>query len=241
MNLIKRSVFFFTVLLTVSSLWAQRKNQLEFYAGAAFPLSPDLFKEYTKVGVSGNAQYVIFPSPRLGITFNVGYERFSTDNEKFVEAFSESSTGQPASFWAQQVFTTPTGTIRINPSADISSHLIRLGGGIRPYLTAPEAGTQIFLLGHVSYNLITNDFNSTDLPYAYDVSTGFLQWATLNDEQWEQTIGENDDKVLGFGFGGGVEIPAGNSFNLVLQGLFNIISTEGESSSFMGVTAGVVF
>jgi len=241
MSLMKRSVFLLAVFLTVSSLWAQRKNQIEFYAGAAFPLSPDLFKEYTKVGVSGNTQYVIFPSPRLGITFNVGYERFSTDNKKFVEAFSASTTGQPASFWAQQTFTTPTGPVRLNPSAEISSNLIRLGGGIRPYLTAPEASTQIFLLGHASYNLITNDFNSTDLPYAYDANTNFLQWATFDDKTWEQTIGENDEKVFGFGLGAGLEIPAGTSFNLVLQGLFNIISTADESTSFMGVTAGVVF
>ncbi|MGH7452336.1 MAG: hypothetical protein ACRENG_13395 [bacterium] len=240
-----RSAKFFmlmaVLLLGVNDLFAQRKKQIEFYAGAAFPLSPDDFKEYTKVGLSGNAQYVIFPSPRLGITFNIGYERFSVDNEKFTEAFSTQLTGQPASFWASQVFTTPTGTVRINPSSDISASLIRFGGGIRPYLTAPEANTQIFLLGQVNYNLINNKYSATDLPYQYDSATTILQWATFDDDTWEQTIGENDENVVGFGLGGGLEIPAGESFNIVLQGLFNIISTKDQSTSFVGVTAGLVF
>ncbi len=242
MKIAKSFLLVILLFTTANNVVAQRRSQIEFYAGAAFPLSPDDFKEYTNVGLSGNAQYVIFPSPRFGITFNVGYESFSTNNEKFVEAFSENQTGQKASFWASQVFTAPGGgTLRINPSADIKSHAIRFGGGIRPYLTAPEANTQIFLLGQVNYNIITNDFNATELPYAYDPDTNFLQWATFDDDDWEKTIGENDDKVFGFGFGGGLEIPAGASFNLVLQGLFNVISTEGESTSFVGVTAGLVF
>jgi hypothetical protein len=234
-------VAFLLFVSTASNVFAQRKNQIEFYGGAAFPLSPEDFKEYTKVGLSGNAQYVIFPSPRFGVTFNVGYERFSTDNEKFVDAFSTTFTGQSASYWASQTFVTPGGQIRINPSADISASLIRVGGGIRPYLTAPEANTQFFLLGQANYNIINNNYSATDLPYAFDSNTSFLQWATFDDKQWEQTIGENDDKVFGFGLGGGVEIPAGESFNLVLQGLFNIILTDNESTSFVGVTAGLVF
>jgi hypothetical protein len=242
MRIAKSFLHVIILLITASTVLGQRRSQIEFYAGSAFPLNPDDFKEYTKVGLSGNAQYVIFPSPRFGITFNVGYESFSTNNEKFVEAFSESQTGQKASYWASTVFTTQTGeTVRINPSADIKSHLIRFGGGIRPYLTAPEANTQIFLLAQANYNLITNDFNATELPYAYDPDTNFLQWATFDDADWEKTIGENDDKVFGFGFGAGLEIPAGSSFNIVLQGLYNIVSTENEKTSFMGMTAGLVF
>jgi len=241
MSSVKRLLLMVMLFAVVGNVWAQRKSQIEFYLGSAFPLSPDDFKEYTKVGLSGNAQYVIFPSPRLGITFNVGYERFSVDNEKFTDAVSLSLTGQTASFWAGQTFSTPTGPVRINPSSDISTNLIRFGGGVRPYLTAPEASTQIFLLGQVNYNLITNDYNATDLPYAYDPTTTILQWQTFNDDDWEQTIGENDENAVGFGLGGGLEIPAGTSFNIVLQGLFNIISTKDESSSFVGVTAGLVF
>jgi hypothetical protein len=177
----------------------------------------------------------------LGATFNVGYERFSTSNEKFVESFSTNFTGQPASYWANLVFTTPTGPVRINPSADINAHLIRFGGGLRPYLTAPEANTQFFLLGQINYNLINNDYKATDLPYAYNATTGFLQWATFDDGDWEKNIGENDDQVFGFGLGGGLEIPAGTSFNVVLQGLYNVIATKNKSTSFLGVTAGLVF
>jgi len=41
--------------------------------------------------------------------------------------------------------------------------------------------------------------------------------------------------------GGGFELPAGESLNLIIQGLFNVIFTEEESTTFVGVTAGVVF
>lgn len=228
--------------MTASNVLGQRRSQIEFYAGSAFPMSPDDFKEYTNVGLSGNAQYVVFPSPRLGITFNVGYESFSTDNEKFVEAFSEATTGEKASYWETLEYTTAGGqTLRIKPGADIKSHGIRFGAGLRPYLTPPEANTQFFLLGQASYNLITNDFNVTDLPYTYDANTNILQWATYDDQTWEKTIGENDENAFGFGLGAGIEIPAGASFNFVMQGLYNVVSTEGESSSFLGVTAGLVF
>jgi hypothetical protein len=238
----KQLLWLIALFAVVGNGWAQRKSQIEFYAGSAFPLSPDDFKEYTKVGVSGNAQYVIFPSPRLGITLNVGYERFAVDNDKFTNALSTQLTGQSASYWASRVYTLPTGgTVRINPSSDISSSLIRFGGGVRPYLTAPEASTQIFLLGQVNYNLISNNYSVTELPAAYDEATDFLQWVTIDDKAWEDTIGENDENVVGFGLGGGLEIPAGTSFNIVLQGLFNIISTKDESTSFVGVTAGLVF
>jgi hypothetical protein len=234
MKIFKSAVLIVLLLLSASSVFAQRKSQIEIYAGAAFPLSPDDFKDYAKVGLSGNAQYVIFPSPRLGITFNVGYERFSTDNDKFTDALSTQLTGESASFWVDQGFD-------INPSAEVSVNVIRFGGGIRPYLTAPEANTQFFLLGQVNFNIIQNDFKATDLPAEYDPSTGNLFILTFDDKQFEEAYGENDENKVGFGLGGGLEIPAGESFNIVLQGLFNIILTEDESSSFVGVTAGLVF
>lgn len=237
----KFMIMLLALVLVASSAWAQRRKQIEFYAGAAIPLGPEFFKEYTKAGLSANAQYVLFPSPRLGITFNVGYEFFSLDNQKFVEAASLANTGQTASYWSAFTFSTPSGPVNIKPSADISSTLTRIGAGIRPYLSDPEASTQIFLLGQVNYNLIQNDFNVTDLPTAYDANLGFLTWNTFNDEQYETALGENDDNVVGIGAGAGLEIPAGSSFNLVVQGLFNILFTEDESTSFVGVTAGLVF
>jgi opacity protein-like surface antigen len=234
MRVLKLVVLIVLVLLCASSAFAQRKRQIEIYAGAAFPLGPDFFKEYAKVGLSGNAQYVIFPSPKIGITFNVGYERFSTDNEKFTDALSQDLTGETASFWVDQGFD-------INPSAEISSSLIRFGGGIRPYLTPPEAGTQFFLLGQVNFNIIKNDFSANQLPFEYDQFNDELTVLTFDDKEYEEAIEENDENKVGFGLGAGVEIPAGESFNIVLQGLFNIILTKDESTSFVGATAGLVF
>jgi hypothetical protein len=221
------------LLLGANALLAQRKNQMEFYGGAAFPLSPKEFKEYTKVGLSGNFQYVLFPSPNFGVTFNVGYEFFSLDNDKFVDALSEELTGQTAAYWVQSGF-------NINPSADIKSNVFRFGAGVRPYLTKPEANTQFFLLGQANFNIIQNDYNVTQVPIQYDPLNDQLFFFTGNDKDFEQ-IEENDENKAGFGFGAGVEIPAGSSLNLVLQGLFNIVLTSDKSTSFMGVTAGLVF
>jgi len=239
MKIVKMIVLVAALLTMVSSAFAQRNSQIEFYGGVAFPIAPDFFKEYTKVGLSGNLQYVVFPSPRLGITFNVGYERFSTDNDKFTNAFSEAATGFTADYYVENNFVDDNGD-PITPGSDITATAIRFGAGIRPYLTSLEANTQFFLLAQANYNIVRNDWSVTDLPFAGDPVTG-IGILTGDDKVLEDTFGENDENKFGFGGGAGLEIPAGSSFNIVVQGLFNVILTEGESTSFIGVTAGVVF
>ncbi len=238
MKVLKLVLIVVLVAVSISTALAQnRRSQIEFYGGAAFPLSPDDFKDYAKVGLSGNAQYVIFPSPRFGVTFNVGYEFFSTDNAKFTDALSKELTGLTAKEWVDAGF-----DINPRPSAEIKANLLRLGAGVRPYLTAPEASTQFFLLGQANFNLITNDYKATNLPAFYDEFTGQLTVLSFDDKQFEEQAGEdNDDQVFGVGAGAGFEMPAGSSLNIVVQGLFNILFTKDESTSFVGVTAGLVF
>lgn len=232
MRYLKFVILMMVLLLIASNVFGQgRLKQFELYAGAAFPLSPDSFKDYTKVGLSANAQYVLFPSPRFGITFNVGFERFTVDEEKFVEEFSREATGETATFW--------TASFDINPGADISANLIRIGGGIRPYLTDPASSMQFFLLGQVNYNIIMNDFNVTDLPVDFVNDQLFV--VTVNDEEFEEQVEENDENKIGVGGGAGVEIPVGGTTNLIFQGLFNVIFTEDDPTTFVGVTAGIVF
>ncbi|MDZ7266511.1 MAG: hypothetical protein ONB48_03445 [candidate division KSB1 bacterium] len=238
MKILKLILFVLLAAGAVSMVGAQnRRSQIEFYGGAAFPMSPDDFKDYAKVGLSGNAQYVIFPSPRLGVTFNAGYEFFSTDNAKFTDALSKELTGLTPQEWLDAGF-----NISPRPSAEIRSTLLRLGAGVRPYLTAPEAATQFFLLGQGSFNVINNDYKATNLPVSYDDLTGQLTVFSFDDKQFEELAQEdNDEQVFGVGVGAGFEMPAGSSFNLVVQGLFNILFTKDESTSFVGVTAGLVF
>ncbi|NUM75888.1 hypothetical protein HUU40_16110 [candidate division KSB1 bacterium] len=234
MKLVKFGLVLAAFFICVSTVSAQsRRNQIEFYGGAAFPLSPKEFKEYTNVGLSGNVQYVLFPSPRLGVTFNVGYEGFSTNNEKFADWLSTSFTGETVDYWVS------TGLFN-NPTAEIKSNVARIGAGIRPYLTAPEANTQFFLLGQANYNIIANDFTASEIPFI-DQDTGDIFSLTFDDKQYEEAIEDNDENVFGVGLGAGLEIPAGSSLNIVVQGLFNIVFTNDESTSFVGVTAGLVF
>ena len=90
--------------------------------------------------------------------------------------------------------------------------------GLRPYLTSLEASTQIFLFGMATYNSVKvkfeDDFGNED---------------------------EGKEEKGGIAFGGGLEIPAGERFNLIFQGLGRVIFTEGDKFSFVTITAGFAF
>jgi hypothetical protein len=55
------------LLAAGDSLAQSRRGQIELFGGAAFPLGPDFFKDYYKVGISGHGQYVFFPNPSVGV------------------------------------------------------------------------------------------------------------------------------------------------------------------------------
>lgn len=235
----KRALIALSVLLfaaSTSGLNAQlsRRPQFEFYGGLALPMAPEGFKEYMQMGLSGNVQYVIFPSPRFGITVNLGYESFITDNDRFTNFLSTSLTGYDADYWINQGYD-------IDPSAEISAAAIRFGGGVRPYITPPESNMQFFLLAQANYNLLNYKFTAADLPAAYDYTASELWVYNFDDNSYEETFGENDENVVGFGFGAGIEIPAGNTYNIVIQALYSVLNTSEESTSFLTLTAGLVF
>lgn len=204
----RKSVIVLTVLLTIciaGQVFAQKRlPQFEIFGGVAIPLAPDVFKDYYKMGFSGHAQYVIFPSPQLGISFGAGYEAFTFDGDKFLTDL-EAATGLNL-----------TGL-----EATGSASIIELGIGIRPYLTSPEMGTQFYLFGMGTYNLMTDKGEITDGVDTYG--------------------GESDFNKIGIAGGVGIELPAGESMNIILQGLYRHILTEGEATSFLGVTIGLAF
>jgi len=212
------------ILLTFvgeSGAFAQGRNsQIELYGGVAFATKPDEFKDYFKMGLSLNGQYVMFPSPNLGISFGVGFERFTVDEEKFV---GDITLG----------FLDDIRNAGFDPSANLSAQTIKIAVGVRPYLTRPEATTQFFLFGQGSYNFLKAKFEATDVPVDIDPNTGDILIGDITEE--------SDEKKFGVGAGAGIELPAGSSMNLIFQGLFNIIFTDEESTSFIGVTAGLVF
>lgn len=72
------------VLFLLNPLAAQnRSSQIELFGGVAFPLAPDFFKDYNKLGGSIHGQYVIFPSPNMGISIGAAIEGFSFDGDKY--------------------------------------------------------------------------------------------------------------------------------------------------------------
>lgn len=200
--------------LSVNQIHAQisRKPQIEIFAGAAVPLSPEDFKNYFKIGTSIHGQYVIFPSPKLGISFGVAYEPFTFDGDAFI-ADLETQSGTDLTGW----------------SVEGSADLVELGIGIRPYISSMESPTQLFLLGMATYNVI-----STEAKVGY----GGL---SISDS--------NEEKKFGLGAGGGFELPAGERFNIILQGLVRFIFTSSDDSSsdgggttsFVGITFGLIF
>lgn len=125
-------------VLSLNSAFAQgmRNPQFEFFGGVAVPLGPEEFKDYFKVGFSGHAQYVLFPSPSMGVVLGVAYEKFTFDGDKFLEDIGLAGSG-----------------VEVDGSASV----IELGVGVRPYLTPVEANNQFFLFGMVTYNFLKQE------------------------------------------------------------------------------------
>lgn len=193
-------------VLSLSSVFAQtRKPQIEVFGGVAIPLAPDGFKDYYKMGFSGHGQYVIFPSPKLGVSFGAAYEKFTFDGDKFVEDF----------FGEQIEGLDVTG----------SASVIELGIGLRPYLSPVESNTQMFLFGMATYNFLKSEASISYMGYEESVS--------------------DDLNKLGLAAGAGLELPAGTSMNIILQGVFRFIFTSeedfGGTTQFVGITAGLAF
>ncbi len=192
------------LVLTATQVFAQsaaRRKQIELFAGAAFPLAPDVFKDYYKIGGSLHGQYVIFPSPTLGISFGAAFEGFTFDGDKYLEDLGLTGSGY---------------------TVEGSASIVELGVGVRPYLTKPEANTQFFLFGMGTYNAISDE-------------------ATVSGPGFGTNSAKNDFNKVGVAAGAGFELPAGEKLNVIIQGLTRFIFTENETTSFVGVTAGVVF
>lgn len=215
-----------------------RRGQVELYAGAGFPLSPDEFKDYFKIGLSGNVQYVFFPSPNLGIPIFVGYERFTVDTDAISDLYADQIRAELAG--------TGVDLVSADFTSEGNASALKLGIGVRPYLTKPEAPTQFFLFGSGTFNLLKAEQKFNGGSYTLrDLFTG--QQATFNitpqdfrDAGVEPEI-KGEEEKFGLAGGAGIEIPAGESINLIFQGLFNIIFTTDQSTTFLGVTAGVIF
>lgn len=82
MKLFKLVAVFVLLLVIAGSAFAQKRlNQIEIFLGGAVPLAPESFKDAFQVGGSLHGQYVIFPSPRFGISFGLAFEGFTTKEE----------------------------------------------------------------------------------------------------------------------------------------------------------------
>jgi hypothetical protein len=183
-----------------------RQPQIEVFGGMAIPLAPQEFKDYYKLGFSFHGQYVIFPSPKFGVSFAVAYEGFTFDDAKFIEDLRRNDP-----------FTDYTGV-----GVDGTANIFELGIGVRPYLTSPEATTQFFLFGMATYNILKE---KDDITYNGQTVTSL----------------KNDDNKFGLAGGPGMEMPLTDTMNLIVQGVYRYIFTEDEGTSFLGITAGLVF
>ncbi len=201
---LRQSLILIAILfLSTAQISAQgRKSQWELFGGAAFPLSPQEFKDWYKVGGSIHGQYVAFPSPTVGITFGMAVEGFAVDEDAFLDDFGITSS---------------------DASIDAELSITELGIGIRPYLTSAEASSQIFLFGMGTYNVLNAKATVKDVFSGYSSTS------------------EAEEKAWGLAAGAGMEIPAGDRFNIILQGLVRFIFTEEENTNFVGVTAGLAF
>jgi len=193
------------IVMAVPSQGQGRLPQFELFAGGAIPLAPDGFKDYFKTGISLHGQYVMFPSPNIGISFGAAYELFMFDSDAFNDEFEEIYGYDPRDFGVD---------------TEGNAGILEIGIGVRPYLTPATAGSQIFLFGMGTYNVLKNEI-------------------TITGGGEEETVEANENK-MGAALGAGLELPAGN-MNMIIQGLYRFIFTEEETTSFIGITAGIVF
>ncbi len=271
-------VLIFVLLLLSVQAFGQisRKNQIEVYAGAGFPLAPEEFKNFYKVGLSLNVQYVIFPTHRLGIPIFAGFESFAVDNQALTDYYGPAYTQLNNYLFKTEVIgplydnlgnyqgMITDGNLQSEINFEGTQSAFKFGMGLRPYLTPPEASTQIFLFGNVTYNLLRSKtkYKESINGASLDVedASGNLWTFTYTEQDlidigWEtRTTSEekNNENRAGIGFGAGIELPMGEKLNLIFQGMYNLIFTKkikdeitgeeyGGSTSFVGVTAGVVF
>lgn len=239
-----RLVFLMLVMLVgTSQLFAQaRRGQFEIYAGANIPLGPEEFKDYYKMGFSLNGQYVFFPSVRVGIPIFAGYEFFSVNSDAINDDFESALRAELQG----------SGLELVSSNLDVggSASIIRFGAGVRPYLTAPEASTQFFLFGNATFNILKS---KTELNGGSITVTDGINTETVELEGGVSS--EGDESKFGLAIGGGIEIPAGEKINLIFQGMANFIFTSSEeidlgdgttekvggTTSFVGITAGIIF
>ncbi|MBD3289724.1 hypothetical protein GF337_13035 [candidate division KSB1 bacterium] len=199
-----------------------RQPQKELFGGVAFPMAPDFFKDYYKMGYSIHGQYVMFPSPSMGVVFGVAYEPFSVDKDKILEDFTGYTQDE-------------LEEMGVDADFEAGLSILEIGAGIRPYLSAPESTTQLFLLGMATYNIMRSTAEGTVEATEYDPWSG--QYYTYSEE-----IDESDtENKFGLAVGAGIEVPAGDTMNLIFQGLYRFIFIEDETASFVGITAGLVF
>ena len=209
------------LVLSLNSVFAQgtRKPQFEVFAGVGIPLGPEDFKDYYKVGFSGHAQYVLFPSPKLGVVFGGAYERFTFDGDKALEDL------------------TPfLNFIGVNPNdVEITGNasVIELGVGLRPYLTPVESNNQFFLFGMATYNFL-ND--KADISYLGQTDNAWDE----DDKKFGLAAG------AGFEFPAGTSINI--MLQGVFRFIFAESQTDpdtgekyGGTISFVGITGGVAF
>ena len=216
MKRVVMGVVLLAVILTSSTVFAQgRLPQTEVYFGAGIPLAPDWFKDYYQVGFSLHVQHVRFVTPNIGISITGGYEIFTFNQDKATSDLEDYGY----------------------TSVDITGNaaIAEFGLGLRPYLTPATANAQIFLFGMATVNIVKE---SLDGSY-YD---------PYNEITWYFEDADPETK-FGIAAGAGIEVPAGN-INLIFQGVTRFIfgygedsdlDQEGETISFLGVTAGIVF
>jgi hypothetical protein len=243
------------VFFTSHSAFAQlsRRSQIEIYTGLALPQNPENFKEFWKTGFSLNFQYVFFPSHRIGIPLFIGLETFTVNETAINNSFRDLLVG----FRLIDNTASPVAEITdASVQTEGSAGDLKVGVGIRPYLTSTTSSLQFFLFGNLTFNVINlkREFKEATVTIL-DLNSGTVTDGTVSERELHadgfETKFEESDGKFGMGLGFGFEMPAGGSINLIFQGVANVIfadyqefrSEEGKEEylSFFGITVGVAF
>ncbi|MEW5795577.1 MAG: outer membrane beta-barrel protein [Candidatus Zixiibacteriota bacterium] len=177
--------------------------------GLGLPMSPSTFSDFWKMGFGGTGRFAFEVSPAVEVGATIGYSSFSFDDDKFIE-------------WVEANF-----------------------GPVDPTATVDGLGlTALEFLADVKYMFSTGQEAKPFVPYL--VATAGMTNLSFDDatvtEAGETTVIDMSDVSatdLTLGFGAGFQYMLSPKTGLWFDGKYMIIMTEGESTSYVPIRAGI--
>jgi hypothetical protein len=203
--------FVMVALLMSSSAFAQKKMAAYIGGTVAMPMSPEAFSDYWKMGFGGLGGFSLEMSPGVEVGVMAGYSSFPFDEDKLLESVVPASV---------------TGAVVEITGADLTALEIMAFG--KYTFGSGEAPFKPYFIGLAGLDMLSVD----DATICVDVP-GVI---TI-----EQTVSGPDESAIALGFGAGFDYAFNPSTGLWMDVRYMLAMTEGESTAYLPIRAGLKF